>query len=363
MKRFLILFLGSLLFLNTLEAQMRVVDGVDDTPLPYAAIFDAAGNVVGFANSGGELLDVPETAYPITVRCIGYENLIIEQPGNKDWLMIPKAYELEAVTVSAKREVLKQTFYSREYITFSNKADTVTFFIERMADRYLPADKNVKFNKNFLCERNARCYLLFKVGAVDSVFVFQNSTIPSMQDLIDLNSEPVEAPKSFNSNTGAAKLYEKKGKSGMSLIQKQNAHTFTMIEDRLAKKKDHSMSFWPLKLLGMSLNINELNTTHVYHVNNTGLYLPKDMVQAGMVMEALGKGKFFRKLLFSDKPADVHIAVELYVVDREYLSKEEANEEYKNKKLKVPFEIPASVPQLNAATIQLVKRANAIAKK
>jgi hypothetical protein len=53
----------------------------------------------------------------------------------------------------------------------------------------------------------------------------------------------------------------------------------------------------------------------------------------------------------------MHFAIEYYVVSREYISKEQAKEEYKSKTLKVPFDIPASVPQLSKATRQLVERA------
>jgi hypothetical protein len=54
--------------------------------------------------------------------------------------------------------------------------------------------------------------------------------------------------------------------------------------------------------------------------------------------------------------------VEMYVVDRDYLSKEEAKKEYKNKPTNVKFVIPSTVPPLNEATQRLVERAKAEVK-
>ena len=80
-------------------------------------------------------------------------------------------------------------------------------------------------------------------------------------------------------------------------------------------------------------------------------------------MQADGRGKYLRKALKSEKPIVVRIMVEMYMVDREYLSKEEAKAEYKNKPTNVKFVIPSTVPPLNEATRQLVERANAEVKK
>ena len=80
-------------------------------------------------------------------------------------------------------------------------------------------------------------------------------------------------------------------------------------------------------------------------------------------MQADGKGKFLRMALNSDKPIVIRSLIELYVIDCDYLSKEEAKEEYKNKPTDVKFMVPSTVPPLNEATRRLVERANAEVKK
>ena len=59
----------------------------------------------------------------------------------------------------------------------------------------------------------------------------------------------------------------------------------------------------------------------------------------------------------SDVPVKMSFSIEYYVVSHEYISKDQAKEEYKAKNLKVPFEIPATVPQLSEATRKIIKRA------
>ncbi|MBO7279552.1 MAG: hypothetical protein J6V00_00130, partial [Bacteroidaceae bacterium] len=172
----------------------------------------------------------------------------------------------------------------------------------------------------------------------------------------------VTAPESFKESGNAAKLYEEPGKSGMELIKKQNDQTFTIILDGLADTKEHKISPWQLKLLGCTMEFNQLYFTQTYRVNEEGIYQPKDMLEAGFVMQADGRGKFLRMALNSDNPIVIRSMVEYYVVDRDYLSKEEAYEEYKNKPTDVKFVIPSTVPPLSEATRRLVERANTEAK-
>ena len=54
--------------------------------------------------------------------------------------------------------------------------------------------------------------------------------------------------------------------------------------------------------------------------------------------------------------------VELYIVDRDYYSNEEAKEEYRNNSAKIGFKIPDTVPSLNGATKKMVERAVAEGK-
>ncbi len=364
MKHTFILLISALLFCCPVDAQERVIDSTDRSPISAASIFDATGNMVGFTWSDGVFSEIPASAYPITLRCMGYEQLIIERPENKTWEMTPIVYELEeVVVVPVKRNILKQTFYVREYFSMSNETDTVTFFIEHMADRFVPTSKDAKFGgKSKLRLLESRQYGHYQLFGQDSITTDPESLFPSMITIFEPIDKEVTAPESFKETGNAVKLYEEPGKSGMGLIKKQNDRTFTFIADGLADTKGHKMSPWPLKLLGCTMEFTQLYITQAYRVNEQGVYLPNDLLEASFVMQADGKGKFLRMALKSDKPIVIRSLIELYVIDCDYLSKEEAKAAYKNKPTGVKFVVPSTVPPLNEATRRLVERENAEAK-
>ena len=351
------MILGGLLCWHIAEAQRRVVDVMDDTPVSSATIFDAQGNVVGFTSSEGDFSDIPDSDYPITIRCIGYENIVVGQPKDTVLQMVPMIYELDEAVVSASRDVMKQTFYVREYFTISSETDTITHFLEHMCDRYVPASKLVKFKKNDLRFRNTRCYKYYQIGDQDSVAVSNKPGSKVFLGLIE--TEEVDASESFKGQMGVNRVYEEKGKSGILHSRKQNERIFTEYKDGLADKKGHIAHLpFLLNMMGLSMDAHQAYITHVYKANDASVYQPKDLIQAGVVVEVLGKGKLLRQMVNSDVPVKINFSIEYYVVSREYISKEQAKAEYKDKSLKVPFEIPATVPQLSEATQLLIQRAN-----
>jgi hypothetical protein len=110
------------------------------------------------------------------------------------------------------------------------------------------------------------------------------------------------------------------------------------------------------------MEFNQIYVTQAYRVNDKGVYQPKDLLETSFVMQADGRGKFFRKALKSDKPVVIRCMVEMYIVDRDYFTKEEAKATYKNKPTDVKFVIPSTAPPLNEATQRMVERAKAEAK-
>ena len=380
MKRFVFLIIGMLLYSGVAIAQNRVIDASDRSPIAAASVFDATGNIVGLTLINGEFPDVPLTSYPITLRCIGYEDLTIKVPANRTWEMKPMIYELEEiVVVPVKRNVLKQTFYAREYLSLrlpigidtgedgaSNyiNEDTITFFLEHMAVRYVPTTKDAKFGGDTsLRILNSRCYSRYNIADMDSVAYDAQSNFPSMLSLCTIDDTPIDATDEFKGQSGTTKQYKKPGKSGMAIVMRQNANTFKVTEDMLARKKDHTSSPWLLSLSGLSMDINQLFSTQTYRATDKCIYQPKDIMEASFVMQADGKGRLIRKAIKTKKPIVIRSMVEVYLVENEYLTKEEAKREYKDDELGMRISAPSTVPPMNAATQQLVKRAKAESKK
>ena len=364
MKRILFCFIGLLLLCTHVSAKDRVVDATDSIPVSAASIFDSAGNVVGYTLADGTLSEIPETAYPITIRCLGYEPLVIAEPKDTVWQMKQCFYDMpELVVVPVERNVMKQILYTRSYLSFFNNVDTVTYFVEKMAYRYVPATEGAKTGVSSQIQTSSsRSYSMHKVGDIDSVAYEENSKSPILASTFsNLSSQKILAHKSLK--TDSTGYYEEKGKSGISLAQRKSNGVFTYKEDILADEKNHSLSPWALKLLGMTMDINQFYTTHAFSINKSDKYLPKDLMEASFVMEAEGRGKYIRKVLDSDTPVKMCLMAEVYVVGREYLSKDEAKEESAKGTSKMSFVIPSNVPSLNEATRLLVERVKAQTKK
>lgn len=111
MMRNLILIVSAFLVFTKAYSQKRLVDVADSSPIAAASIFDASGNMVGLTTADGILPEIPASVYPITISCIGYEQLVVNSADDKDLVMMPTVYNLaELVVVPVKRNILKQTF-------------------------------------------------------------------------------------------------------------------------------------------------------------------------------------------------------------------------------------------------------------
>lgn len=364
MRIFFILVIIFLSISTTANAQERIIDASDNLPISAASILDASGNMVGYTLTDGSFSPIPQTAYPITISCVGYERLVIEKPENKAWKLTPMVYELDEVVIApVDRNILMQTFYVREYFSISSKSDTVTYFSEHMANRFVPISENAKFRgKTSLRILDSRCYSYYNISDKDSVAKEPEKEFPSMLTISFLNEDEIKAPDSFTSSIDGTDFYELPGKSGMHLILKRNPQTFTTTKDALATENDHTYSPWILKPLGCSMDFTQLYTTEVYRRNEEEIYRPQDLIEASFVMEADGKGRLLRNILDSKEPVNIHTLIEIYTVDNSFLTKERAKEEYKKRPTDVQFVVPSNVPELNIATRRLIERANAEAK-
>lgn len=358
MTRHLIIVMICLSLSVSAYSQQRVIDATDSIPVSAASIFDFDGNVVGYTMADGIFSEIPETAYPITIRCLGYEPLVIAEPKDTVWQMKQCFYDMpELMVVPGDRNVMKQILYIRNYFSLCNEIDTVTHFVEEMAYRYVPATEDAKIDVGSQIH-SARCrsFSQHKVGDLDSVAYEENSKSFFMTStLTKLSSKEILVHESLkNDSTG---YYEKKGKAGLALVQRLSNGVFTFKEDLLADKKNHTLSPWPLKLMGFTMDINQFYTTNAFSINEDGKYYPKDLLEAGFMMEGEGRGKYIRMALDSKTTVAVRAMTEIYVVDREFLTQEEAKEESVKEVPKMDFMIPSNVPALNEATSRLVERA------
>ncbi len=368
MKRTALLLWYILLLTITIQAQtpLRVVDATDQTPVAAATIFDARGNVVGFTLNDGTLSSIPDGSYPITIRSIGYELLTIPSPEERDWLIFPTSYQLDAVVVvPTKCEVVKQTFYVREFISGGNSAEHRTAYKEYMLERFVPASKTSQYRESQKFEYPARVYTRVHSEGKDSLNYQSKSLKPSAVSRAGKGKskqKAIEVPDSFmTADASTVVTHEELGKSGPTLFMKQKEGTLTVVKDVLSKKKNHVWSPWFLKVLGVTLNIRKCYATINYQTNSEGVYTDKDQLDETIVMELDMQGKMVRKMSKSDEPIKMKVMMEAYLVENEYMTLQEAQSAISNRPNEIPMVVPKRATPLNAATRQLIEEVSAYA--
>ena len=86
----------------------------------------------------------------------------------------------------------------------SNETDTVTFFNEHMADRFVPTSKDAKFGgKTKLRLLESRQYGHYQLFGEDSITTDPESMFPSMVTIFEPIDKEIPVPKSFKEQESA----------------------------------------------------------------------------------------------------------------------------------------------------------------
>ena len=138
-------FLITLLLSESSECAV-IVDSRTGLPLPKASVLDKKGKLIGFCSENGELPDIPASAYPLSIRCIGYKTVKIQQPTDEHIALEETTYDLPELKVDRKKhQVLHIIGYLREYSTLESYYDTVFLFREKTIDFMIPTKQVKKY--------------------------------------------------------------------------------------------------------------------------------------------------------------------------------------------------------------------------
>ncbi|MDM1047616.1 hypothetical protein [Sphingobacterium hotanense] len=133
--------------LNTLQAQIQVVDSLSNTRIAGANVYTDSGLLIGSSDLNGEIhLDSLQAANAstITLNHISYQNLDLPYA---DFLkakvirMQARSVALEEVTVmdSEKYDYVVLKGYFRNYETFNNRS---RYLYDGIVSYYIPINKN-----------------------------------------------------------------------------------------------------------------------------------------------------------------------------------------------------------------------------
>lgn len=348
-------------------AAVRLVDGKTREPLGLASIADRNGNLVGMTDKNGVIPDLTAASFPVTFSYMGYEPLEVATIADGDVAMTEAIYELPEIEVSpGAHPLLHITGYMREHSTALGSPDSVVLLSESIVDFLIPVEKTKEKGwrkPRFLA---SKMYSRFKNGngldsvgnQVDELYLWAKN-----MDIFPSSKSTIEIPEKITAASGfSADTVVLKNKSTM--YWQRNDDVVRLSHDYLTAYDNHVFSPAPLKILGMTTDMSEMTQNFVFRPGDATELKAADVSQLSLSLKMLGKGKLWKWVCRSKTPVDVTDYIELYVIDREYLTEAEAKELKKNPPAVAVTEVvaPKGAAPLHPGVQAIVDRVNASQK-
>lgn len=338
------------------SSKITVVDKEDLSPLAGATVFANSGVIIGMTDHNGEIIVSSDQLFPITIKYLGYEPLTC-QSSDKDAEMTHSLFSLKEVMVTpVDRPVVRILCYIREYVSGATGTDTLMSFNEHMGDFFLPLRDKVK---NFKAKPSPR-FLTSRLrsrmsnsNGLDSIFIpeYRDDTF-SWEMMVTMPFSPVSESDKIKSG---AKTDSIAGKHGIKhRLRKNGKSSYSIQTDYLADSKNHRISPFIFKLLGLSIDFNELQGSWVYKGNDKGNYTPADIISGTFSLSVVGRGKWIKKAFKSDTPIQMYSFYEIYPVEVEYLTVQEAKDMLHNESPGVRMTVSPNARPLDAAIQKMV---------
>lgn len=361
MMRYVLLTLTLLLgWTSQAKCRIRVVDSGNSTPLAAATVFANSGVIIGITDEQGFITIASDSDFPVTVKCLGYDPIQC-QAGVTEVGMDHSVFELHEVVVTpVDRPVLRVLCYIREYVSGATGTDTLMSYNEHMGDFFLPTRKKIKGFKTKSSPRflRSRCYSrMANSDGLDSIFIpkYRDDSF-CWENLVSMPSENVAESNVIKSGSKIDSIH---GKHGVKQILRKNGEsTYTIQTDYLADSKNHKMSPFIFKLLGLSIDITELQGSWIYRNNEGGVYSPADIVSGIFSLSVSGRGKWIKKAFRSETPVQMHSFYEIYPIEVEYLTVEEAKDLLYENPPRVSMTISPNATPLAPSTQRMVDICN-----
>lgn len=345
--------------------KVTITDKSSNASVEGATIISNRGLILGITDSDGSIKVDKEKDFPLTVRCVGFESLTVQNVTDTIFLE-PTTYELSEVTVKAgERHIRKITSYAREFCTGASDNDTMQLFAEYMLVTYVDdLNKKVKgFKKGdrSLHTRAVRRFARFaNSDGLDSVakpsYSDDVSALSFYNLLVGLPCNTFSETERIKSG---AKTDSLMGKYSTSARYRKTDSNYIISYDKLADFENHRVSPMIFKIFGMTMDIDRMQSAFIYRATADSVYDIDDFIFNSGNIHALAKGKMFKWIL-GKTDTEVDCYAEIYPVEIEYLTVDEYKEDRKDLKEKkaIPFRIPNNVQPLPPAVVRLVDRVN-----
>ena len=354
--RLVVVFVACVMsFYAMASERLVVVDDETSEPLPASTVFSRSGIIIGLTDADGGIKIASDNDFPVTVRCMGYEPMVCDS-GIEVVRMKAELFGLqELVVVPVDRPVLHLLCYIREYVSGVTGNDTVIAFNEHMGDFFLPTRKKVKGFKAKSSPRFLRSRLHSRIAdgnGLDSIFVpeYRDDTF-AWEDLVAL---PYEAVSETEAIRAGSRTDSVAGKYAVKLSMRRTDNLYMVQTDYLADVKSHSFSPFILKMLGLTIDFNELQGRWAYKSNAKGEYTPADIISGTFSLSVIGRGRWIKKAFKTDSPVQMYSFYEIYPVDAEYLTVEDAKAVLKDGAPLPQMTVSSNAPALSPAIQRMV---------
>ncbi len=305
------------------QTVIRVIDSEDSEPVPYATVMSRTGVIIGLTDNDGTISISDADRFPVTIKCMGYDPLECDK-ATTTAALTHSVYPLGEVVVSpAERPVTHLICYIREYVSGESGADAMIMFNEHMGDFFV-GDSKLKGIKTMDSPRFLTSRLRTRVTNseqnLDTIFVPKSrNEMIAWEQLISIPKERMEL-----------KAGTVNGKHGIKETVRHDGDLATIRADYLADAKDHSMSPWFFKVIGFTMDITEFQSSMIVRPSGTDSYTGADILSATFSFDSTGRGKWIKKAFRTDNPVRMYGYYEIYPVEIEHLTIEEAKELQKN---------------------------------
>lgn len=336
-------------------AAVAVRDAETGSVLPKASVFDRNGAFIGVTGDDGTVPSgIPKGSYPLNIRYLGYNPVTVESSDAGNVMMTEASYALpELTTVAGTRNMLHITAYVRNYLTRINGNDTIVAYEEQVIDFMFPTTQKAKekgwkkarilsgrrYEKGIKAEKDT---VKFSERAVSNGFDYK------------LNEKFI-MPEGIFSGTSSIEVVP--GKYGQKEVWRAIGNNVFLEKDELADNKDHIRKASLAKIFAMSMAMDQTEYKYKFNKGTKNRFTPDDILEASFLGHLNMTGKGINYAYDTKDPIDIYVYGEMFVIDKEYLTAEDAKDLKKNPPvIKADFKAPANIPLPPAEMLKLKER-------
>lgn len=325
------------------DTPSRLVDKNSGEAITLASITDRNGTMIAQTGNDGSIPEIQATAFPVTFSLIGYEPLEVDSLGGGDIALEPLTLQLSEVVVSpGEAPLMYITAYMREYASSFGSKDSLTIYEEGIVDFLIPVEKTkvkgwrkprILASKQY--QRHTDSAGLDEVSnQADDIFLMASNLniFPSSEGSALNMPEKIASASGTTTETVFTK-------NNTKMDWQRNGDIIRLSHDIMTRYENHVYSPTAFKLLGATVDITESVGSYVFICGDGERTItPADLCQLSLSLKLTGRGKMFKWGFDSKSPVDIRNYIEIYVIDRAYVTEKEGKELKKN-----PPSVPAGI--------------------